>query len=492
MRGNASSVGSPSLDGSLAQRRHRAAIGLSISIALSTCWETGFAEPTIRLNVGQSYAARVRRGTITRVQVLNPRVADVASSSSRSAVVVGVQAGTTELLIRTTRRRYKFPIVVTAVEVGRLFKQVRKFLGPIEGIYPRLLGGTIILSGAALTADDYGRAQRAVKLFGSKVRNYVRFRPSAVEQVNQIFDRLGLSAVQAKLVGGGLFVEGVVDSKAEFTKLEALIRTYGLNVENLVRVGGGKQVLIDVQFVEMRKRGLQQLGVQWPANVTVTGEGRVSGTVPISPSGGQQVNLTLSSPVTVGQAAINLLYTTGYARLLAQPKLVCGSGKAAEFLVGGEVPVVVISNNAVSVDWKPFGIKLNVKPVADSLGIVQTEIHAEVSEPDNSLRVLNVPGFRTRRFKTAVAVKDDKAIVLSGLFSNSQEKAVSKWPILGHIPILGELFKSRDFQEQKTTLVVFVRPKVVSPEHPWVKKTIRDIQRLYKDYESEVGWQVFD
>jgi pilus assembly protein CpaC len=448
----------------------------------------------IKLTVGQSHTVDGRglRGTITKVQVLNPRVADVASSSTRGATVVGVNSGSTELIVTTTRRTYKWTVVVTAVEAGRLFKQVRAFLGRIHGIYPRLLGETIILSGSALTPDDYGRAQRAVKLFGTNVRNFVRFKPSAVEQVNQIFNRSGLIGVKARLVGGALFVEGAVDSKAEAEKLDALLRTYGLNVENLVRVGGGKQVLIDVQFVEMRKRGLHNIGVQWPGAVAVTGEAQVTGNIPVSSPNPTDVNVTLCSPITVGQAAINLLFTTGYARLLAQPKLVCGSGKQAQFLVGGEIPLVVVNNNVVNIEFKPFGIKLEVQPVADSLGTVQTEILAEVSEPDTTLSVLNVPGFRTRRFKTAVSVKNGSSIVLSGLFSNSEAKTVQKFPLLGQIPIIGELFKSREFQEQKTTLVVFVTPKVVTPKHPWVQKTIRDIQQMYQDYESEVGWQVFD
>ncbi|MCA9671528.1 MAG: pilus assembly protein N-terminal domain-containing protein [Myxococcales bacterium] len=446
---------------------------------------------TIRLTVGQSEAVRVR-GTITKVQVLNPSVADVANYSTRGATIVGVGAGSTELLVTTSRRRYKFTVIVSKVEVGRVFKQVRAFLGRIEGIYPRLIGDTIVLSGSALTADDYGRAQRAVRLFGNKVRNLVRFKPSAVEQVNQIFQRSGLSQVRARLVGGTIFLEGSVDSKAEDAKVKALLRSYGLNVENLVKIGGGKQILIDVQFVEMRKRGLKRIGIQWPSTFAVDGQGQFTGQIPISPPGGQQIQIQLASPITVSQAAVNLLFSTGSARLLAQPKLVCGSGKKAEFLVGGEVPIVVINNNAVNIDFKPFGIKLKVAPVADSLGNVQTDIFAEVSEPDRSLAVLNVPGFRTRRFKTSVSVKDGASIVLSGLFTNTEEKSVAKWPFLGHIPIIGELFKSREFQEQKTTLVVFVTPKVVSPKHPWVQKTIRNIQKLYRAYEDEVGWQVFD
>jgi pilus assembly protein CpaC len=449
------------------------------------------AQRTLRLTVGQSHTIQVPC-TITKVQVLNPSVADVANYSTKGATVVGINAGSTEVHVHCGRRRRRFNITVTAVETSSLLKQVRAFLGRIEGIYPRLFGDQIVLSGHALTADDYGRAQQAVRIFGNKIQNHVRFKPSAVQQVNQIFRRSGLGNVQANLIGGTLFLEGAVASRSEMSKVQALLKTFGLNAENLLTVGGGRQVLVDVQFVEMRKSGLNRIGVKWPDAYTVTAQGTLTGTIPIAPSGQNEISLQILSPVQAGNASLNLLFSSGYARLLAQPKLVCGSGKAAEFLVGGEVPIVMVTQSAVSIDWKSYGIKLKIKPVADSLGNIQSEIYAEVSEPDRSVAVQNIPGFRVRKFKTDVSVKDGASIVLSGLFSNTEEKSVAKMPLLGHIPIIGELFKSREFQERKTTLVVFVTPKVVTSEHPWVRSTIRDIQKMYKDYEAEVGWQVFD
>lgn len=465
-----------------------ASLILSLLLARPASAERG----AVRLSVGQSQTIGVR-GTITKVQVLNPSIADVATYSTRSATIVGVDAGTTELLIFTGRRKYKYTVVVTKVEVGRLFKQVRSYLGRIEGIYPRLIGDGIVISGAALTADDYGRAQAAVRLFGNKVRNLVRFKASAVEQINQIFKSSGLTDVRGRLIGGRVFLEGSVGSKDEMGKVDAILRAYGLQVENLVRVGGGKQVLLEVEFVEMRKNGLQRIGVTWPA---VYGVNDVTGTleakIPIKPRGADAVTMNISSPIQAGRFALEALYSTGNARLLAQPKLVCGSGKKAEFLVGGEVPIVVITQNVVNIQYKEYGIRLKIQPTADSLGNVRAQIFAEVSEIDQSVAIQNIPGFRTRKFNTFVTVKDGASIVLSGLFSNSEQKSVSKLPLLGHIPILGELFKSREFREQKTTLVVFVTPRVVSADHPWVRKSIRDIQRLYSDYKDEVGWKVFD
>jgi len=448
----------------------------------------------VRLTVGQSRTIGIR-GTITKVQVLNPGIADIASHTTRTITVVGVDGGATEVLVTTARGTLKYTVAVTLIEVGRLYKQVRAFLGRIEGIYPRLVGDTILLTGAALTADDYGRAQRAVNLFGDKVMNLVRFKPSAVQQINDILKRSGLGDVRARLVGGAVFLEGAVGSKHEMDKVHAILRTYGLNAENLVRIGGNKQILVDVHFVEMRTSGLERIGIQWPATIgagSTQNIGTLRATVPVQPASDPRITLDVQAELSPAQAALNMLFNSGRARLLAQPRLVAGSGKEAEFLVGGELPVIVTTNNNVSITYKPFGIRLKVLPTADSLGTIHTEVLAEVSEPDQSIAVLNNPGFRTRRFNTTVTVKEGSSIVLSGLFTNLEQKSVSKLPLFGHIPIIGELFKSREFQQSKTTLVVFVTPRVVSPQHPWVVKTIRNIQKLYGEYADEVGWQVFD
>ena len=466
-------------------------IQLSVVLGLTLlASSSAYAQRSIRLAVGQSHTVQVR-GTITKVQVFNPRVADVATYTARGATIVGISKGTTEILITASGRRFKFSVTVSAVETSGLFKQVRSYLGRLEGIYPRIFGDTVILSGYALTAEDYGRASRAVKIFGNKVQNQVRFKKSAVQQINGIFRRTGLGTVKVNLIGGSLFLEGAVSSKSEMGKVDALLRTFGIKVENLLTVGGGRQVLIDVQFVEMRKSGLQNIGIQYPSVFTLSGGGSLKGEINLVPGGSETLDLKIDSPFST-KANVNLLWSNGYGRLLAQPKLVCSSGKAAEFLVGGEVPIPLISQNALSVEWKPFGIRLKIKPIADSLGNIQSEIEAEVSEVDRAVAVMNIPGFKTRKFKTHVSIKDGSSIVLGGLFSNSEEKAVNKFPLLGHIPILGELFKSREFKEGKTTLLIFVTPKVVTPEHPWVRKTIRDMQKMYEEYEAEVGWQVFD
>lgn len=465
---------------------------LLLSAAFCRPAEAQRHERNIRLSVGESTTIRTQRA-FTRAVVGNSSVADIRELNSREILVVGRRRGTTTITATTVEGdRYVFNVQVTGVETGALLDLVRSFLGPMEGIYPRVYGDTVVIEGEATTPGMAGRAQRATELFGGQVKNFVRYRPSAVDQVNKLLRKVGLADVNATLVGGRLFLEGSVGSEQDMEKVRAVSRAYGLDAENLITVGRSLMVEVDVEFVEIRRQGLDQIGIRWPSSVGATGELGFSHT-PWYVGQGQRPPSSLSLNV-MGDTAMTLemLFSDGYARMLAQPRLVCASGSKAQFLAGGEVPVVIITDNVVSVEYKEFGIMLKVAPVADSRGNVNMDLEAEVSQVDESLRTLGVPGFRTRRVKTSVNVQEGQSIVLSGLFSNEESKAVQRFPLLGHIPIIGELFKSRDFRQERSNLVVFVTPHVVTPQTPRIQRAIRNIQKMYRQAEKQVHWGVLD
>ena len=136
------------------------------------------------------------------------------------------------------------------------------------------------------------------------------------------------------------------------------------------------------------------------------------------------------------------------------------------------------------------------KPTADRTGNIQTEIEAEASEVDRTVRIvaagIDVPGFRTRKVKTNVTVHHGETIVLSGVFSHDAAKAVSKLPGLGNLPIIGEIFKNRGFDSDKRELVIFVTPRIVNPDSDKVRAMIEDVKARYKQARGEVTFGIFD
>jgi pilus assembly protein CpaC len=282
-------------------------------------------------------------------------------------------------------------------------------------------------------------------------------------------------------------------------KAELVVKAMGSSVENLITVGIKRMVLVEVQIVEIRRADDMGIGITYPTNLAGNAAtASITYTKFDPPNQGQlpeQKVITANGGVS-SDFGFRLRFDTGYGRLLSQPKLVCASGAEAHFLVGGEVPIPLITNNTASVEYKEFGVILDLKPNADRQGNISTGITATVSEVDVSLTVrvgaIEVPGFRKRTVKTDVTVKHGETIVLSGLFNYDQQKNVSKVPLLGHIPILGEVFKSRQFLERKNEIAIFVTPKVVNPDSDRVRETIDKIKERYKDAADAVGYNIWD
>src|SRR5512138_2576954 len=140
----------------------------------------------------------------------------------------------------------------------------------------------------------------------------------------------------------------------------------------------------------------------------------------------------------------------------------CINGGQADFLVGGEVPIPVQNQDgALNVIFKQFGIILNVEPRANENGLIRTKVGVEVSSVDKAISVLGIPGFATRKTNTEMNVQTGETMIVAGLFNSEDAKTVVKVPGLGSLPILGELFKSRQFRRGETELVVLVTPRIL-------------------------------
>ena len=460
------------------------------------------AEPrdeTLTLVVGQQEVISIRN--IARVAIADPSVADVTTVGANQLLVTGVGQGRTSLLVwQTTGERLSYLVHVTAQDVAELVKEVEDLLGDLEGVSTRVIGDRVYLDGQAYTTEDFNRIEQVSELY-PQVMNFVGIAENAkrlaANTLNQELDRAGLRNVQASVIGTTIFLEGSVESSQDLQKAEMITRAVGEEVENLLAVGIRRMILTEVQFVEIRKRGLDHVGIQWPLDITGTATHNVQivESLPGYPPQRQGVYSFSASGDT--PFAFGLGMSDGYGRLLAQPQLVCASGEQAEFLAGGEVPIPLITQQQVMVEFKEYGARLQITPTADRHGNIQTDIFAEVSEVDDAVSVqigdnISIPGFRVRNVRTNVTVRHGETIVLSGVFNHDQQKTVSKFPLLGHIPIIGEFWKSRRFQEAKTELVIFVTPRIVNPDTERIRSTISGIKTRYQQARRQVTFSIFD
>src|SRR2546430_2030108 len=184
-----------------------------------------------------------------------------------------------------------------------------------------------------------------------------------------------------------------------------------------------KIILVEVDFVEASSGSTRAVGIKPPAALVSAGEGATASVSIIQPIAGLDSGQTQkSASVSVGASGATDFsaagrFDNGAVRVLSQPRLVCASGEKAQFVAGGEIPIVMVTQSQSSVEFKKFGILLDITPTADRSGNIAAEIHAEVSDVDRSIGVrangFDMPGLRVREVKTSVTVKDGQTIILS-------------------------------------------------------------------------------
>jgi Flp pilus assembly secretin CpaC len=280
----------------------------------------------------------------------------------------------------------------------------------------------------------------------------------------------GLSVTEA---GGSVIISGSVPSVRDRSLLEEYARNRpGVHLRLTVPEEKRTLLLYDLKILEIGRGETAQLGVRWPDGITL--KGSVS-----AGSGGE-------STVSVGtefETRLNLLLADGRARILSNPRLACESGQEAHFLAGGEIPIVIVTPETRTVEWKTYGIIPRIRPAMDEGGRIRTHIVAEVSTVDHGSGSSNVPGFLTRRVSTHFSTLPGETVMLSGLVKSEMAKDVARIPLLGQIPVIGELFKSRNFRENQSELAIFVTPVEVSASATaeaaeWEEKSRREKEAM--------------
>ncbi len=297
--------------------------------------------------------------------------------------------------------------------------------------------------------------------------------------VFDVFVRANLSLIDSQI--RALFPRD--DQSAQ--QADAVVQAAGFKTVNMLQspVTDMTQIQLSVRVAEVSRQKLRELGSSLAsANSTsffVQGGGpgtlgssddKNPGSV-LTEFAGSAVNLFLFNSGLNTSAFIRAMKTNGALRSLAEPNLIAMNGQQASFLAGGEFPVPIVqggqNGSAVSVQFKEYGVRLNFKPTIIDEDHIRLELEPEVSTIDfaNGVRFNGfvIPALRTRRARTGVELRDGQSFALAGLMDNNETRSISKIPVLGDIPILGNLFKSSTFQKQETELMFIITADMVKP-----------------------------
>jgi len=277
--------------------------------------------------------------------------------------------------------------------------------------------------------------------------------------------------------GDSVTLSGYVSNATNLSSVLALAQAAAPEkVVNLLSVDGIQQVMLEVRVAEMSRSVTKRLGINLVATFSnfsiysiinnLTSYNANEGFYEL----GDKINLTssYSSGSTSFLGMIDALKANGLVRMLAEPNLTCVSGESAEFLVGGEVPIPMPSAlGTVSIDYKPYGIGLRFTATVMSSGRINLQVNPEVSELDYSRSVpvegYEVPTISTRRANTVVELGDGQTFVIAGLISDTMRDNIHRYPGIGDIPILGNLFSSKEYVSNKTELMVMVTAHLAKP-----------------------------
>ena len=376
------------------------------------------------LNVPMNRAVVVESDTaFAELSIANPAIADISSLSDRTIYVLGKAPGLTTLTLLDGNGRLITNVNVrVAADISEFKERLQQIL-PGEKIEVRTANDGIVLSG---TVSSSSRLQRALDL-------------------------------------AERYAEG--------------------RVSNLMSVGGIQQVMLKVRFAEMNRTVSKSLsssvalsgsifsndvGLETETGTFLDGDNSIVPPITVTPgtegatligfnAGNLQVGLLLEA-----------LEQKGVVRTLAEPNLIALSGQEATFLAGGEFPIPVAQDDdAITIEFKPFGVGLNFIPTVVDGDLINLQLEASVSAIDetNSISTdgVAIPAFSVRETSSTVELRDGQSFAIAGLLQDDFTDVNGQVPWLGDVPVLGTLFRSANYQRSQSELVIIVTAHLVSP-----------------------------
>ncbi|WP_372706361.1 type II and III secretion system protein family protein [Brevundimonas sp.] len=303
--------------------------------------------------------------------------------------------------------------------------------------------------------------------------------------------------VHAEAVNDSIILTGTVYSPGEADRASQVARAFVASPEkviNMMTIAGSDQIMVKARIVEVQRTAIKQLGLDATAVLASVGNGlSLVQAATFAVSGSQLGGGILNYRDSAGDGSslntsLRAFERAGLVRVLAEPNITTANGENAEFLAGGEFPVPVSrqssdSGTNISVEFKPFGVRLAVRPIVLSPGRISLQLSTEVSElttlgaftlGGTGGDALVIPGLNVRRASNTVELPSGGSLMIAGLLREDTRQNIDQLPGLGDLPVLGALFRSRDYLSGETELVIIVEAYIVSPTSPGQMQTPAD------------------
>ena len=414
-------------------------MGMKNYICLLAAWAvlaigsaTEAAPQPIWLELNQAYLYQAGSSKITRVTVANPAIADVVVLDKVKLNIIGKALGSTSLSVWSVngmRQDFVISVCNTDTATAQFIKQ-----------------------------------------------------------------SMGLDGVQVAKVGDKLVLQGTVENQYELNNALGMAKVYAGedNIVNLIQMKNPTMVNLSALVIDISGKDASDLGFKYGgASDVSTSNGHTSITFGTAGDfyGGKDFYDATHHPFQNVDFMIQALASQNKIKVLSRPNITTMSGEEAEILIGGELPIPTSKDGEISVEWKPYGIKLKIKPQVDQESKITSKVEAEVSGIDASVSVPTsagkIPGLISRKASTMLSVPDGQTMAIGGLMNSDESKVITKVPILGDIPIIGEFFKHTSNSKDKRELMILITPTIVTNNDP-VKGSSKMLEEVEK---SKRQWQ---
>ena len=411
------------------------------------------------LNVSVNGSRYMEDSGITRLAVGNPDIADIRLLSNNDYLVVGKKAGSTSLLVWSDHGRQEYNVYVSGDDEGTE-KAIQKAIG-YPGVKVQMMNGKLLLRGKVKNQYEHDSAVKVAQLY------------------------LGS--------GGGAASSASANGEGQGAAVDS-------NIIDLLDMTNPSQVRLEAQIIEINTSAERDLGIQYwsPALGDTTTTNAFGETTSTDITRGSS-NLFyvgenfknprgsfgwLGSHISNMNASLQALVTEGKARILSRPSITTMSGQKANILIGGRIPIPTSAGDGqIAIDWREYGIRLNIEPVVDAENKITSKVHAEVSTLDYGHSVtendFSIPAIASREADAVINVRSGMTMAIGGLLNSQDGKTVTKIPLLGDIPIIGQFFRHTQKTRDNRELLILITPTLVSDDTP-----VSMSQRMKGSYED--------
>jgi Flp pilus assembly secretin CpaC len=401
--------------------------------------------PALDLIPGQKYPIE---GLLPKhVSIENPEVL-ASLQTEQGTLLIAKAPGQTTAVFDTGDQKIPVRVRVRPRQTHESVESPEAVLRKMPGIQLQRWGKKLLIQGEILSLQDYKKVLLLLSQFPSSLLVLATAAPgikmSLVESAKAGLQKKGLQTVQLSNAGNRFFIEGSVGSPEDVIAAFEVARTFIPNVENhlAIPIRVDPTVVLRLFILELSRHAHEQLGLSWPASVPKAAL--------------VQPGLTLFSPLWT--ATLKHLSQNGWAKVLAEPVLSVKSRASAELSAGGEIPIRVLTAFENKVLWKYYGLKVNIHVEGIAGKTIRLKVRTESSHLDEATASEGIPGIRSTKLSTEIDAAEGRPILLTGLFQSSIAKDVEKVPLIGSLPLIGELFKSRRFREHESELLIALLP----------------------------------